>query len=71
MALYEYFPDPFDHNEEPDEEYGPIEKPTCKFCGKRSLTWGQTYKGWKLFEGYDRPHICNKTSTDDFEDLTK
>jgi len=54
-----------------DEGYAPAEKPTCKFCGKRNLTWGHTYKGWKLFEGFDRPHVCNKTSTDDFEDLTK
>jgi hypothetical protein len=77
MSWYEYCPDPFDdmdgYGNERDSDGGgyPPSKPTCKFCGKANLTWGHTGKGWKLYEGYERPHVCNRTSTNDFEDLTK
>lgn len=32
---------------------------TCKYCGKSGLVWGNTDKGWRLFDG-NIQHRCNK-----------
>ena len=48
----------------------PKTKPTCKRCGKPNLIWGETGKGWRLYEGYDKPHVCQIAATaDDFGDV--
>ena len=77
MAWYEYCPDPFDDfdgigtgGEGGDGYYGPKTKPTCKRCGKTNLIWAETLKGWRLYEGFDRPHVCQTAATpDDFGDV--
>lgn len=68
MSLYEYCPDPFYDN---CEDYRPKQKPTCNHCGKSNLMWGRTVEGWRLYEGYDKPHVCQVAVTpDDFGDVT-
>lgn len=80
MALYEYCPDPFDDFDESapscddDGDYcpsAPKTKPTCNRCGKPNLIWAEDCKGWRLYEGYDKPHVCQIAATpDDFGDVS-
>lgn len=66
-----YEPD-FDEYDMFDEEsdYGPSPDVSCKFCGKRGLTWYQTAAGWELRD-HRGVHQCQKlkiTKAFDVED---
>lgn len=60
--------DPFSDEDEdwPGDYTAPRKtRPTCKRCGKSNLIWAQTLQGWRLYEGYDRPHVCQTAATSD------
>lgn len=48
-----------------DEVTGGFEGPgiqtakTCRYCGKRGLTWGRHNGGWRLFDD-DELHVCTQ-----------
>ena len=74
MSWYDdYCPDPFDDTEDLDDDWQPHPKtrPTCQRCGKANLIWGWTPQGWRLYEGFERPHNCGpKPATpNDFEEV--
>jgi hypothetical protein len=34
---------------------------TCRACGQRGLYWGQTDRGWRLFN-FGREHVCGNVA---------
>jgi hypothetical protein len=51
--------DLFDNYDPSDNEFDEQQESTCKFCGVGGLYWEDHFKGWRLVDIDDEPHVCD------------